>query len=75
LLLHKLLLILQLQQATNAAELSNEKETDDLALAYGKGATGRGMATGGSKAIKELEKEQKDPPNPHDPRWLRCSPS
>jgi DNA polymerase III subunit delta' len=46
-------------QATTAAELRNEKETDDLALAYGKGATGRGMATGGSKAIKELEKEQK----------------
>jgi DNA polymerase-3 subunit delta' len=47
------------QQATEAAELRNEKETDDLALAYGKGATGRGMATGGSKAIKDLEKEQK----------------
>ena len=37
----------------------NEKEIDDLSLAYGKGATGRGMATGGSKAIKDLEKEQK----------------
>ena len=36
-----------------------EKEVDDLSLAYGKGATGRGMATGGSKAIKDLEKEQK----------------
>jgi len=47
------------KQATEAAELRNEKETDDLALAYGKGATGRGMATGGSKAIKDLEKEQK----------------
>ncbi len=47
------------EQATNAAEIRNEKEVDDLFLAYGKGATGRGMATGGSKAIKELEKEQK----------------
>jgi DNA polymerase-3 subunit delta' len=47
------------EQATSAAELRNEKEVDDLSLAYGKGATGRGMATGGSKAIKELEKEQK----------------
>ena len=47
------------QQATEAAEIRNEKETDDLALAYGKGATGRGMATGGAKAVKELEKEQK----------------
>jgi DNA polymerase-3 subunit delta' len=45
------------EQATTAAELRNEKEVDDLSLAYGKGATG--MATGGSKAIKELEKEQK----------------
>jgi DNA polymerase-3 subunit delta' len=47
------------EQATSAAELRNEKEVDDLSLAYGKGATGRGMATGGSKAIKDLEKEQK----------------
>jgi DNA polymerase-3 subunit delta' len=47
------------QQATEAAELRNEKEVDDLSLAYGKGATGRGMATGGAKAVKELEKEQK----------------
>ncbi len=46
-------------QATSAAETRNEKEIDDLSLAYGKGATGRGMATGGSKAIKDLEKEQK----------------
>ena len=47
------------QQATQAAENRNEREIDELSLAYGKGATGRGMATGGSKAIKELEKEQK----------------
>ena len=46
-------------QAQAAAEERNQSEVDDLALAYGKGATGRGMATGGSKAIKELEKEQK----------------
>ena len=47
------------EQATQAAEIRNEKEIDDLSLAYGKGAIGRGMATGGSKAIKDLEKEQK----------------
>ena len=47
------------EQATSAAEIRNEKEVDALSLAYGKGATGRGMATGGTKAIKELEKEQK----------------
>jgi DNA polymerase III subunit delta' len=47
------------EQATIAAEARNEKEIDDLSLAHGKGATGRGMATGGSKAIKDLEKEQK----------------
>jgi DNA polymerase-3 subunit delta' len=38
------------QQAPQAAELRNEKETDDLSLAYGKGATGRGMATCGNDA-------------------------
>ena len=47
------------EQANDAADERNEKEIDDLSLAYGKGATGRGMASGGSKAIKELEKEQK----------------
>ena len=47
------------EQANSAADERNEKEIDDLSLAYGKGATGRGMASGGSKAIKELEKEQK----------------
>ena len=46
-------------QANEAAEERNQSEIDDLSLAYGKGATGRGMATGGAKAIKELEKEQK----------------
>jgi len=47
------------EQANQAAEERNQSELDDLSLAYGKGATGRGMATGGSKAIKDLEKEQK----------------
>ncbi len=47
------------QEANAASEERDEKETAALAEAYGKGATGRGMATGGSKAIKELEKEQK----------------
>jgi DNA polymerase-3 subunit delta' len=47
------------EQANSAADERNEKEIGDLSLAYGKGATGRGMATGGSKAIKDLEKEQK----------------
>ncbi len=47
------------EQANEAAEERNQTEIDDLSLAYGKGATGRGMGTGGSKAIKELEKEQK----------------
>ena len=36
-----------------------QKEMEKLQEAYGKGATGRGMATGGAKAVKELEKEQK----------------
>jgi DNA polymerase-3 subunit delta' len=53
------LIDLATEQANSAADERNEKEIDDLSLAYGKGATGRGMATGGSKAIKDLEKEQK----------------
>jgi len=53
------LIDLATEQANNAAEERNEKEIDDLSLAYGKGATGRGIASGGSKAIKELEREQK----------------
>ena len=47
------------QEANAATDARDEAETQALAEAYGKGATGRGMATGGSKAIKELEKEQK----------------
>jgi DNA polymerase-3 subunit delta' len=49
--------------ATTEANASSgerdEKEVEKLQEAYGKGATGRGMATGGVKAVKELEKEQK----------------
>ena len=47
------------EDAKSSAEVRDEKEQDELAQAYGKGATGRGMASGGSKALKELEKEQK----------------
>ena len=47
------------QEANNASEARDEAEIEKLQEAYGKGATGRGMATGGSKAVKELEKEQK----------------
>ncbi len=47
------------EQAKGAADDRNQSEIDDLSLAWGKGATGRGMATGGSKALKDLEKEQK----------------
>ncbi len=53
------LLNLATEEAENAASARDEKESADLAEAWGKGATGRGMATGGSKAIKDLEKEQK----------------
>jgi DNA polymerase-3 subunit delta' len=47
---------------TEAKESSEERdgnEIEKLQEAYGKGATGRGMATGAAKAVKELEKEQK----------------
>jgi DNA polymerase-3 subunit delta' len=46
-------------EANTASEARDEKEVNALQEAYGKGATGRGMATGAAKAVKELEKEQK----------------
>ncbi len=46
-------------EANAASEARDEKEIASLQEAYGKGATGRGMATGAAKAVKELEKEQK----------------
>lgn len=46
--------------AANAAtDARDEREITSLQEAYGKGATGRGMASGAAKAVKELEKEQK----------------
>ena len=45
--------------ANSASEARDEKEIASLQEAYGKGATGRGMASGAAKAVKELEKEQK----------------
>jgi DNA polymerase-3 subunit delta' len=47
------------EEAKATSESRDEIEIEKLQEAYGKGATGRGMATGGSKAVKELEKEQK----------------
>jgi DNA polymerase-3 subunit delta' len=46
-------------EANASSEVRNEIEIEKLQEAYGKGATGRSMATGGAKAVKELEKEQK----------------
>jgi DNA polymerase-3 subunit delta' len=46
-------------EASVIFEAQNELELSKLQEAYGKGATGRGMATGGIKAVRELEKEQK----------------
>jgi DNA polymerase-3 subunit delta' len=45
--------------ANAASEVRDEKEITSLQEAYGKGATGRGMASGAAKAVKDLEKEQK----------------
>jgi DNA polymerase-3 subunit delta' len=47
------------EEAKATSETRDEIEIEKLQEAFGKGATGRGMATGGSKAVKELEKEQK----------------
>ena len=46
-------------EANASSDERDEKEVEKLQEAYGKGATGRGMATGVAKAVKELEKEQK----------------
>jgi DNA polymerase III subunit delta' len=46
-------------EAQATSEECDEKEVEKLQEAYGKGATGRGMATGAAKAVKELEREQK----------------
>jgi DNA polymerase-3 subunit delta' len=46
-------------EANASSDERDEKEVEKLQEAYGKGETGRGMATGGAKAVKELEKEQK----------------
>jgi DNA polymerase-3 subunit delta' len=46
-------------EAHAASDERDEKEIASLQEAYGKGATGRGMASGAAKAVKELEKEQK----------------
>ena len=47
------------EDASTSSESRDEKEIEKLQEAYGKGATGRGMAAGAAKAVKELEKEQK----------------
>lgn len=47
------------EEANASSESRDEKEIEKLQEAYGKGATGRGLATGAAKATKELEKEQK----------------
>lgn len=45
--------------ANAQSDVRSEKEIQELGQAWGQGATGRGMASGGAKALKELEKEQK----------------
>lgn len=46
-------------EANAQSDARSERESQELGLAWGQGATGRGMATGGARALKELEKEQK----------------
>ena len=53
------LVSLATEEANFESAIKSEKETQELGAAWGQGATGRGMATGGAKALKELEKEQK----------------
>jgi DNA polymerase-3 subunit delta' len=53
------LIDLATREANSSSDERDEREIEKLQEAYGKGATGRGMATGGARAVKELEKEQK----------------
>ncbi|MBC7463020.1 MAG: DNA polymerase III subunit delta' [Actinobacteria bacterium] len=53
------LVSLATEEANSQSASKSEKETQELGMAWGQGATGRGMASGGAKALKELEKEQK----------------
>lgn len=53
------LIDLATEEANTASETRDKNEIEKLQEAYGKGATGRGMATGAAKAVKDLEKEQK----------------
>lgn len=46
-------------EANEVSQARDSYEIEKLQEAYGKGASGRGMATGAGKAVKELEKEQK----------------
>jgi DNA polymerase-3 subunit delta' len=55
----KTLLDLATQQAISSSDQVDKAEIEKLQEAYGKGAIGRGMAIGGAKAVKDLEKEQK----------------
>jgi DNA polymerase-3 subunit delta' len=53
--------LISASQEESAREISPKDEAELVALqeAWGAGATGRGLATGAAKAIKELEKDQK----------------
>ena len=53
------LIDLATDEASTSSESRDEKEIEKLQEAFGKGASGRGMTAGASKAVKELEKEQK----------------
>lgn len=55
----QILVDLSTQEAHLLSEERDLKETEKLQEVYGKGTTGRGMAMGGAKAVKELEREQK----------------
>ncbi|HUW79153.1 MAG TPA: DNA polymerase III subunit delta' [Candidatus Nanopelagicaceae bacterium] len=53
--------LISASQEESAREIAPRDESELVALqeAWGAGATGRGLATGAAKAIKELEKDQK----------------
>jgi len=50
---------LAIAEANEVSQARDSYEIERLQEAYGKSASGRGIATGAGKAVKELEKEQK----------------
>jgi DNA polymerase III subunit delta' len=59
------------QEANAATDARDEAETQALAEAYGKGATGRGMATGGCQSNQRVRERTEITRHPRRARFIR----